>query len=46
MEPDHREDQDALDRPATDRPEARTERAALTALFTSEGLESVRDSHC
>lgn len=46
MEPEHREDHHAPDRPATARPEPRAEQTTFTAPFASEGLESVRDSHC
>ncbi|WBL76098.1 hypothetical protein I3J27_24075 [Bradyrhizobium xenonodulans] len=46
MEPKRREDHTAPDRTETERTTPSSEQAAFTAPFASEGLESVRDSHC
>lgn len=46
MEPEHREDQPASDRPATEPSVPNTDQDAFTAPFASEGLEGLRDSNC
>jgi hypothetical protein len=46
MEPERREDQTPPDRQATEPSASNTGHDAFTAPFASEGLESVRDSHC
>jgi hypothetical protein len=46
MEPGQREDHPAPERQATERSRSNNDREAFTAPFASEGLESLRDSHC
>jgi hypothetical protein len=46
MEPELREDHPTSGPTAPKRSEPKPEQAAFTVPFASEGLESVRDSHC
>lgn len=46
MEPEHRQDRTASDRPVPERSAPKTDKTAFTAPFASEGLEQVRGSHC
>jgi hypothetical protein len=46
MEPEHREDQHALDKRDTEQSPSRSTQTVPHLSFASEGLEQVRGGHC